>query len=85
MGRRAGTESMVLLSGFGKAAELLAGEGYALREHMREMRDRLQSHLEASIPKVHDAFPACHDPAMILMLSDLSWTHFLVPFRTVCG
>uniref|UniRef100_A0A061S7P8 Cysteine desulfurase n=1 Tax=Tetraselmis sp. GSL018 TaxID=582737 RepID=A0A061S7P8_9CHLO len=50
-GARAGTESMVLLSGFGKAAELLHCEGARLRRHMQEMRDRLRGRLVAGLPE----------------------------------
>jgi len=49
-GMRAGTESVLLLSGFGKAADMLVSDGEALFEHQREMRAYLRACLEQTLP-----------------------------------
>ena len=51
-GKRGGTESMVLLAGLGKAAEILQEEGESLQSHMKEMRDRLADGLMAGLTEV---------------------------------
>jgi cysteine desulfurase len=49
-GRRAGTESVVLLAGLGKAAELVTRELPATAAHMVALRDSLQQQLLAGLP-----------------------------------
>lgn len=49
-GRRAGTENVLLLAGFGKAAELVSRELPATSAHMRTLRDSMQSQLLAGLP-----------------------------------
>lgn len=51
-GRRAGTESVLLLAGLGRAAELALSEGDATAAHMRGLRDDLQRQLQDALPKV---------------------------------
>jgi cysteine desulfurase len=51
--RRSGTENVAGIVGFGRAAQL-AREGLESEtEHMRQMRDRLESGLKARIPSIH--------------------------------
>ncbi len=49
-GRRAGTESLTLLAGFGRACALAAEHRAGRAAHMRELRDRLHAGLAAAIP-----------------------------------
>lgn len=68
-GMRAGTESVLLLSGFGKAADMLVSDGEALFEHQREMRAYLRACLEQTLPAVRPCagmtsyHPRCPRPA----------------------
>jgi cysteine sulfinate desulfinase/cysteine desulfurase-like protein len=55
---RAGTESVVLLSGFGKAAEMLEKEGDELFHHLRTVRNYLRESLERALPEVRYP-PSC--------------------------
>lgn len=50
MGGRAGTENVVEIAGLGKAAELIQRNLSSYREHMRQMRDRLERGLSQRIP-----------------------------------
>eukprot|EP00193_Tetraselmis_chui_P019798 CAMPEP_0177782072 /NCGR_PEP_ID=MMETSP0491_2-20121128/18233_1 /TAXON_ID=63592 /ORGANISM="Tetraselmis chuii, Strain PLY429" /LENGTH=415 /DNA_ID=CAMNT_0019302269 /DNA_START=374 /DNA_END=1621 /DNA_ORIENTATION=- len=50
-GMRAGTESVVLLSGFGKAAEMLEKESDELFHHLRSVRNYLRESLERALPE----------------------------------
>ncbi|GAX75352.1 hypothetical protein CEUSTIGMA_g2796.t1 [Chlamydomonas eustigma] len=50
-GRRAGTENVLLLAGFGRAAELAVQEREALTEHMQRLRDDLQDQLCRALPQ----------------------------------
>lgn len=49
-GRRAGTESVLLLAGLGRAAELVSRELPATATHMADLRDSLQCQLLAGLP-----------------------------------
>jgi cysteine desulfurase len=62
-GRRAGTESTLLIVGLGAAAELADRELEAAREHMGAMRDRLASGLLARLPagRAQVNGPAAHE------------------------
>lgn len=51
-GRRAGTESVLLLAGLGKAAELARQELPRATAHMATMRDRLRGGLLERLPQV---------------------------------
>lgn len=51
-GRRAGTESVLLLAGLGKAAELARQELSQATPHMAAMRDRLKGGLLERLPQV---------------------------------
>ena len=51
-GRRAGTESVLLLAGLGRAAELALSERDAVAAHMQGLRDSLQRQLQDALPKV---------------------------------
>jgi hypothetical protein len=51
-GRRAGTENVLLIAGLGAAAKVAREQGQAIRRHMSAMRDKLQQHLIAALPKV---------------------------------
>lgn len=51
-GRRAGTENVAGIVGFGKAAELAIAELSARHEHTRLLRDHLEQTLVAAIPSV---------------------------------
>jgi len=49
-GRRAGTENITLLAGFGRACALAAENLSKRAAHMKELRDRLHTGLAAAIP-----------------------------------
>jgi cysteine desulfurase len=49
-GRRAGTESVLLAAGLGRAAEIVSGELREASAHMASMRDSLQRQLLAGLP-----------------------------------
>jgi len=51
-GRRAGTENVTAIVGFGMACELAGREIEANRVHMADLRDRLEKDILASIPDV---------------------------------
>jgi len=51
-GRRAGTENVAAIAGFGKAAELALAELEQRRTHMRELQRHLEQRLRAEIPKI---------------------------------
>ena len=51
-GRRAGTESVLLLAGLGRAAELALSERDAVAVHMQGLRDSLQRQLQDALPQV---------------------------------
>lgn len=50
-GRRAGTENVLLLSGLGKAAEVVKNELPQIAEHMTAMRERLLAGLKRGLPE----------------------------------
>ena len=52
MGRRAGTESVVLVAGLGHACQLIADNLVSYRVHMTEMRDRLEAGLQRTFPEI---------------------------------
>jgi cysteine desulfurase len=52
MGRRAGTETVVLVAGLGQACQLIAENLDGYRVHMTEMRDRLEAGLRRAFPGV---------------------------------
>jgi len=51
-GRRAGTENVAAITGFGKAAELALAELQQRRTHMRELQRHLEQRLRAEIAKI---------------------------------
>ncbi|HEX22198.1 MAG TPA: cysteine desulfurase [Chromatiales bacterium] len=51
-GRRAGTENVAAIAGFGKAAELALAELEQRRTHMRELQRHLEQRLRAEITKI---------------------------------
>ncbi len=51
-GRRAGTENVAAIAGFGKAAELALAELEQRRTHMRELQRHLEQRLRAEIAKI---------------------------------
>jgi cysteine desulfurase len=51
-GRRAGTENVLLIAGFGRAAELAVTEQDALTDHMQRLRNDLQAQLCRALPQV---------------------------------
>ena len=52
MGRRAGTENVVLVAGLGRACQLIVENLDGYRMHMTEMRDRLEDGLLMAFPEV---------------------------------
>jgi cysteine desulfurase len=52
MGQRAGTENVVEIVGLGEACELIASNLTEYSEHMRAMRDRLESGLKKEFPDI---------------------------------
>ena len=52
MGRRAGTESVILVAGLGQACQLIIENLDAYRMTMAEMRDRLEANLLSAFPEV---------------------------------
>ena len=53
--RRAGTENVAGIAGFGRAAELALGERQTFADHTRALRDRLESQLGRESPSVEVA------------------------------
>ena len=51
MGRRAGTESVILVAGLGQACQLIVENLDGYRMHMAEMRDRLEAGLLRAFPE----------------------------------
>jgi cysteine desulfurase NifS len=51
-GRRAGTESVILVAGLGHACQLISENLDAYREHMTAMRDRLEAGLLRAFPEL---------------------------------
>lgn len=57
-GRRAGTENLLGIVGFGAAARALLRDGVAERERSRALRNALWEHLEAAVPGIQRNGPS---------------------------